>query len=243
MLAKADRSIAVSGMDHLVSIGLGEQGHKDFGLAKYTCIALQQCVTDEDWKNANAANGGPPRLAVTHEVISHLINILMIPIQTMEWFGVAEQAVKAINDLCESPDIVFGELIRVKTREVFSNNELADSDRQWALSQLLFIAGDVALKVMVHLERSESLFKRAKLAQERAATANKDPKQPADDNDLEMVGGGTSEDDYTEAITYIREKELLFGERSILTKFGALVTEVCLQGLQSKQVCCWLIDF
>src|ERR1700739_4366876 len=120
----------------------------------------------------------------------------------MDWFGVAEQAIKAINDLCENPTVVFSEVIRHKSKLIFTSNE-SNSAREESLSQLLFIVGDVALKIMVHLERCKALFKQSKIAVEKANANKRDKDKEGDD--LEMVGGGTTEDDFTEAISYIRE--------------------------------------
>ena len=98
-----------------------------------------------------------------------------------------------------------------------------------ALSQLLFIVGHVAIKQIVHLELCELDFKRRKADAEKSkpvvdAAADKAAKEAADD--LDMIGG-TTEDDFTEAITHIRERELLYGEHSLLANFGPLVSEVC----------------
>jgi condensin complex subunit 1 len=98
-----------------------------------------------------------------------------------------------------------------------------------ALSQLLFIVGHVAIKQIVHLELCELDFKRRKAEAERnkptsEAPADKAAKEAADD--LDMIGG-TTEDDFTEAMTHIRERELLYGENSLLANFGPLVSEIC----------------
>lgn len=228
MISKADSSIAKSGLDLLLKIGLGERGRADLGLAKYTCIALQNCVSEKDWKKVRPHGGPPERMAPESEAIRKLGTFLLSSYQNMEWFGVAEQAIKAINDLCESPDVVFSELIRVKAREVFEG-----TGGETALSQLLFILGEVALKIMVHLERCEALFKRSKIELEKAKAAHKDA-QKEEGDDLEMVGGGTSEDDFSEAISYVREKELLYGERSLLARFGEMVSEICKAGLRQR---------
>lgn len=57
--------------------------------------------------------------------------------------------------------------------------------------------------------------------------------------------GGTTEDDFTEAITHIRERELLYGRSSLLALFGPLVTEICAnntlyrsRSLQSQATLC-----
>lgn len=98
-----------------------------------------------------------------------------------------------------------------------------------ALSQLLFIVGHVAIKQIVHLELCELDFKRRKADAEKSkpvaeAPADKAAKEAADD--LDMIGG-TTEDDFTEAMSHIRERELLYGDKSLLANFGPLVSEIC----------------
>lgn len=94
-----------------------------------------------------------------------------------------------------------------------------------ALSQLLFIVGHIAIKQIVHLEICELDFKRRKAEKEKAKTSDGSPKKAAVD-DLDLIGG-TTEDDFTEAMSHIRERELLYGENSLLSNFGPLVTEIC----------------
>jgi condensin complex subunit 1 len=97
-----------------------------------------------------------------------------------------------------------------------------------SLSQLLFIVGHVAIKQIVHLELCELDFKRRKNEKDKAkpaeTAAEKQAKEDADDLDLI---GGTTEDDFTEAMAHIRERELLYGPDSLLANFGPLVTEIC----------------
>ncbi|ORZ04942.1 non-SMC mitotic condensation complex subunit 1-domain-containing protein [Absidia repens] len=90
------------------------------------------------------------------------------------------------------------------------------------LSQLVFIVGHVALKQTVHLEVLESIWKRKK-----APTENSKPK-PAEamDDELDQVGG-TAEDDIGDAIIRIREREILFSPKSLLARFGPMLTEIC----------------
>ncbi|CAN6674953.1 condensin complex subunit 1 [Trichomonascus vanleenenianus] len=229
MLARADYTVANAGVELLLRIGLGEKGKQDLGLAKYTCIALQRCIQN---KSDNAA-----KFPKEHETISKLCEFLLMPYSSMEWFGVAEQALKAINELCNEPTEVFTALIRRKTREVFGNQDSESSDQQSGLSQLLFLAGDIALKTIVHLELCEAAFKRKKIELEKENAKKKKDAAEEDtaDDDLEMVGGGTTEDDFTDAIAYIRERELLFGEQSLLARFGPMAAEICKQGLRSPQ--------
>lgn len=232
MIAKADHSVALAGMELLLKIGLGEQGYRDLGLAKYSCIALQRCV-------GNGNSGKPAtRFPITHDAVPKLANMLLMSTSSFEWFGVAEQAVKAVNDLCECPDEVFTEIIRHKTKQVFGGElQVSPAEYEAALSQLIFLAGEVALKMIIHLERCEAQFKRAKIAAEKTNASNRKKSLTASqqaDEDLVMVGGGTSEDDFTEAVAYVRERELLYGENSLLARFGGLVSEICQRGLKTK---------
>jgi condensin complex subunit 1 len=118
-----------------------------------------------------------------------------------------------------------------------------------ALSQLLFVVGHVAIKQIVHLELCELEFKRRKAEKDKksAPTPRKSmsmeptplkkgrkrgatkeptpaPEEAADELDLMA---GTTEDDFTEAIAHIRERELLFDPRSLLANFGPLVADIC----------------
>ncbi|KAF7729652.1 Condensin complex subunit [Apophysomyces ossiformis] len=90
------------------------------------------------------------------------------------------------------------------------------------LSQLLFIVGHVALKQVVHLEIVEAAWKRKKAK----ADAEEGKANNSVEEELEQVGG-SAEDDIGDAITHIREREILFGPNSLLARFGPLLTDVC----------------
>lgn len=232
MLARGDKKIVTSNINTLLTVGLADEGLKDFALAKYTCIALQRAVPEDEWKTASANNLGPARLPVTHELVERLGTILVTPYEEMEWFGLAEQAIRAINNLCEDPCDVFSEVIRYKTRAVFESGEDETGVSQdSSFSQLLFICGEVALKSLVHLERCEALFKRARLDLEKKRS-DSSTNGPADD--LEAAGA-TNEDDFTEAISRVRENELLFGPTSLLTQFGNIVSSLCQEAVAGRK--------
>lgn len=97
-----------------------------------------------------------------------------------------------------------------------------------ALSQLLFIVGHIAIKQIVHLELCELDFKRRKAEKEKIKASNASPVKGStiDQDELDLIGG-TTEDDFTEAMTHIRERELLYGANSLLSNFAPLVTEIC----------------
>ncbi|KAJ3560920.1 hypothetical protein NPX13_g9138 [Xylaria arbuscula] len=111
-----------------------------------------------------------------------------------------------------------------------------------ALSQLLFVVGHVAIKQIVHLELCELDFKRRKQEKEketskpdqpRASTGGRRSKSvapapaPEDAGDELDLISGTTEDDFTEAMAHIRERELLFGPQSLLSNYGPMVAEIC----------------
>ena len=118
-----------------------------------------------------------------------------------------------------------------------------DRSNAISLSQLLFIVGHVAIKQIVHLELCELDFKRRKQEKEKLA-GTKEEKEKEDADELDLIGG-TSEDDFTEAMTHIRERELLYGPSSLLAIFGPLVSEICAnnttyadKGLQAAATLC-----
>ncbi|KAK8183630.1 condensin [Phyllosticta capitalensis] len=118
----------------------------------------------------------------------------------------------------------------------------SDESKQRAtlgFSQLLFIVGHVAIKQIVHLELCEQEFKRRKAEKETKAAAEKktqatpakrgSKKQAEEEpDDLDMIGA-TNEDEFTEHLQYIRERELLYSPEALLSSFGPLVSEVCMQ--------------
>ncbi|KAG8529333.1 uncharacterized protein KY384_005969 [Bacidia gigantensis] len=251
MLATADPEIVSREMETLLRIGLGPLGRKDLVLSKYTCLALRRMhPTKQQGKEHSAP---VVRLSNEHAILSQLAAMVELVSDSKEWFGVAEQAVGAIYALSKHPDSLCSAIVRRKTQSVFrpygqqtqeaingrAGNESGlpspppeqPEQRQkgsLALSQLLFIVGHIAIKQIVHLELCELDFKRRKADKEKARGSNASPTKSAnvDEQELDMIGG-TTEDDFTEAMNSIRERELLYGENSLLSNFWPLVTEIC----------------
>ena len=255
MLATASPDIVVGEMETMLRIGLGGLGRKDLQLAKYTCIALRRI--NPTGRQAQEAATKMSKLPNDHAVLQKLAAITEVITDSKEWYGVAEQAISAIYALSKHPDTLCSEILRRKTRHVFKKRTSVGSNPaspgetsgvpptpppeaqqepeseqkgSIALSQLLFIVGHVAIKQIVHLELCELDFKRRKNEKEKnnkpaeTSTGDKATKEEADDLDLI---GGTTEDDFTEAMTHIRERELLYGPNSLLANFGPLVSEIC----------------
>lgn len=290
MLATASPEIVVGEMETMLRTGLGAHGRADLQLAKYTCVALRRI--NPTGRQAKESSVKFSRLPNDHAVLVRLAAITEVPTESKDWYGVAEQAINAIYAISRHPDVLCSELIRRKTRAVFSRpisrptsrptsrdeaqsapspasaNEggegpavLAPSsqppsspvkkqnkDNTVSLSQLLFIVGHVAIKQIVHLELCELDFKRRKQEKEKTVAAAKErsslgasttsrkasgqvrgdkSKAPEDEGDELDLIGGTTEDDFTEAMAHIRERELLYGPSSLLAMFGPMVSEIC----------------
>ena len=127
-------------------------------------------------------------------------------------------------DVDEEPNTTADSVSEEKSR-----GDETQQNASLALSQLLFLVGHIAIKQIVHLEICEQEFKRRKAEKEKEKPVNPSPAkkgEPSEQDELDLIGG-TTEDDFTEAMTHIREKELLYGEKSLLSNFGPLVTELC----------------
>lgn len=250
MLATAKPEIVVGEMETMLRIGLGSLGRSDLRLAKYTCIALRRI--NPTGRQSKEATVPISKLPNDHAILLKLAAVTEIESDDKEWYGVAEQAISAIYTLSKHPDTLCSEILRRKTKHVFQQriaktpepeesetSQMASPPPEPAepepkikasigLSQLLFIVGHVAIKQIVHLELCELDFKRRKVEAEKnkpaETEADKAAKEAADD--LDMIGG-TTEDDFTEAMAHIRERELLYGENSLLANFGPLVSEIC----------------
>jgi condensin complex subunit 1 len=251
MLALADPEVVVKEIEAMLRIGLSGHGKSDLVLAKYTCIALRRMIPG---RQAKSKEVGVTKLPSDHSVLVKLAAMLEIETNSKEWYGVAEHALNAIYTLSKHPDVLCSDILRRKTIFVFqphlqqrppsSHTSAADGEEERpgtastegqgskpkpasaALSQLLYVVGHIAIKQIVHLELCELDFKRRKVEQEKKKAASAPQKEDnADEDELDLIGG-TTEDDFQDAMAHIRERELLYGENSLLAKFGPLVTEI-----------------
>lgn len=218
MLALADYQVVLKGLDLLLSIGLDIAEHQDFELCKYSCIALQRIVPTLSKSKDTVFY----KVERETEIIQVLCNVLDSETTDLAWFSVAEQALSAIFKVSNTPDVVSAEIIQKRANKVFNNPN--KSEQVYSLSQLLFIIGHVGIKTMVYLEKLEAYFKKKK--QESELKKGAESKEKGEENELEMIGG-TSEDDFADAVIYIKEKEILYSESSILARFAPMVKEIC----------------
>ncbi|MCO5566082.1 hypothetical protein L7F22_019758 [Adiantum nelumboides] len=286
MLAVARKEIAADHIDTLLGTGLGGLGAKDVVLAKYTCVALSR-VGGSVKKVKGALSDNQLRFPMNHPMFARLRAAIQWPSTSGQWFSLAEHAIQTIYLLGEQPDALCSEMIKQMTVKVFGSSgpKINDTDTgsvpptpnshlgestpapgtsanrtsAFALAQLLFVVGHVALKQIVYLELVEREFKRRKAeADKEKVLANKDANKP-DENSTEQQettkgakkgkGGkrgknkaaapaeedadeldqvaGNAEDDIGDVVGEVREKELLYGTRSLLSLFGPVVVHIC----------------
>lgn len=235
MLSLANHEITLRGLEALLNVGLAKPGDEDMLLCQYSCLALERMVPRDHSKFSSII--GESR---EEEVIKKLYSKIIGVTDDLGWYPVCEQALNALFTISSKADLVATELIREKTMMTFGKSEEEDSEalqhtsRTTSLSQLLFIVGQIAIKALVYLEKCEAEFKRVRSEVEYQKIREQKKQAGEDDGvvdagkekELEMIGG-TNEDDFADAITFIKDKELLFGENSILSKFCPIAEEIC----------------
>ena len=254
MLALTNAQIVVKEMELLLSVGLGHHGRTDLGLAKYTCVALARIKPNG--RNAGTAPARLPNDHAVITQLALMTGLDSDSSEWFGFAEQALNAIYILSKhpdvLCS--EIIRHKTHRVFHREQHENQIVktegshevvagisdksmvqgtADTKPQreqtQMLAHLLFIVGHVAIKQIVHLELCELDFKRRKAQKEKAKASGSSPskkKASEDDNELDLIGG-TTEDDFTEAIAHIREREILYGSKSLLATFGPMVAEIC----------------
>ncbi|TYJ51842.1 hypothetical protein B9479_007560 [Cryptococcus floricola] len=110
------------------------------------------------------------------------------------------------------------------TPVVDAQEDTPGSTSSFRLAQLVFSVGHVAIKHIVYLELVEREFKRRKDEKAKEKAAGKAGEK--DQNDLDAVAGN-AEDDIGDLISGVREKELLYGEQSLLAVYGPMIAHIC----------------
>ncbi|KAJ9103245.1 hypothetical protein QFC21_002668 [Naganishia friedmannii] len=217
MLARAKREIMTERVETLLKTGLGPAKKVKGSLSDKTV-----------------------RLPMHSPIFNKLHQMILVDIKSRQWFGMAEQAINTIYLLGEQPDVLCTSIIQELHRQAFPAADSADrhqsvskdnvdnvssrsattaSSSPFKLAKLIFVVGHVAIKHIVYLELVEREFKR------RKDEAAKDKPVDKDNNDLDAVAGN-AEDDIGDLIASIREKELLYGEDSLLAVYGPLVAHI-----------------
>lgn len=98
--------------------------------------------------------------------------------------------------------------------------QMADA---FQLAQLLYTAGHVSVRQLLHLELAEREFKRRKAELEK-----KDNAKAAGNEELDQVVGSV-EDDIADLVMHAKEKELLYSPDALLSIYGPMAVAVCSQ--------------
>jgi condensin complex subunit 1 len=122
---------------------------------------------------------------------------------------------------------------------------IRDPGDAFAMSQLLFVVGHVAIKHIAYLELVEREWKRQKdekntgmwiyscvvhstehcTEEKRKAKDSQGPGHK-DVDELDQVAGN-AEDEIGDRIHLVRETELLYGDHSLLALFGPMIVKIC----------------
>lgn len=207
MLALADYKIVYKKIDLLLRFGLNLTDI-NYQIASFTCIALRRVIPKKVTKKYLYPN--------FESSIEHLKKIVLINTNDGNWYNLAEEALNTLYEIDFNSDQSATEVLKLKALSIFNDNEEGE-DKTVALSQFLFLLGHIGLKTIIYLEKCETDFKRKKQDNEN--------KKNEQDIELDMIGG-TNEDEFTDAVQNIKEKELLYGSNSILAKFVPLLLEI-----------------
>lgn len=91
------------------------------------------------------------------------------------------------------------------------------------LAQLLYTAGHISVRQLLHLELAEREFKRRKAELEK-----KDGSKAATTEELDQVVGSV-EDDIADLVMHAKEKELLYSSDALLSLYGPMAVAICSQ--------------
>ncbi|KAF2857530.1 chromosome condensation complex Condensin, subunit D2 [Piedraia hortae CBS 480.64] len=257
MLALADPDIIVREMETCLRIGLGAIGRKDLVLARFTCIALTRMTDSKTTKGTQAKpstrlpndHAVLVRLASLLEIetdskdwygmaekaigaiyaLSKHPDILCSGILRRKTKAVFSKKPISSSVVDEDGDVEMSDMPEAEPPDPAAE----DAQTSHSLPHLLFAVGHIAIKQLVHLELCEQEFKRRKADKEKtqptASPTKRSPTkqpQPTDTDELDLIAG-TTEDDFTDALAHIRERELLYGPSSLLRNYGPLVREIC----------------
>lgn len=206
MLSDAEPGIIIDRIDDLIVNGLKTQNCIEKSNI-YACVALRKAMS----QNPNTEDMDYSL------VISCLKLILVNHTDDGHWYHLAEEALSTLYEIDPKVNETVNDIIKDQAQKLFA---AGNNDKYYvntSLCQFVFLLGHVALKTIIYLEKIETDFKRRK-----NAIANSKNEQ---DLELEMIGG-SNEDEFGEVLQNVREKELLFGEHSILQKFFPLVFEI-----------------
>ncbi|KAG8543015.1 hypothetical protein GDO81_025593 [Engystomops pustulosus] len=237
MMARGQPEIVLSNLDTLVTVGLGQDVHKDYPLAREVCNCILKIT--QGHKSAPGKTSPPLRLPRSHRLFQSVTDAVVggITQQDMHWLTFKEAVMKLMYEMGEEPEEMSADVLyrcSLQVQQVLNSRGEASELPAHLLTHLLSLAGDVALQLVVHLECTVSAELRRKrvLKEEQEAEKlgkNKKGKCKGDESlqeeDLGLVGA-SADDAEAELIQRVCDKELLHGQQ-YLSAFLPLVLRVC----------------
>lgn len=212
MIGSSRPEVVASRIEAILKIGLGSAGRADPWVAEYTCLALRLVAGSDERNNI--------RLPNDNIVFAKLIALIKTVTVTPRWLQVTAQAIKTLYLLSDQPSLLATVLLKELSREVV---ESVDGHvKISALARLLFLAGHVAAAEVSHLDAVELHWKQTKAS---AAKIN------AKSDSMEGVTA-TEEEDIVDAVRFMRESELLYGQESLLAAFGPIIAAICADNIK-----------
>lgn len=216
-----DSQILVNNLGKILKYCFNNDWKKDLLLCQHSCNSLQKI-------SMNVHNS---LIIKNTEEIENLVkklkDVTICFFENPDWYNLASLTINVISKFSKNINDDFSLIIREKSKLVF-NPEVSHYKNMVSLSQLLFIVGNISIKIIVHLDKMEFDFKKKKQELEF-----KDKLKPSNkkigvskDNEFEIIDR-TSEEDFINALLNAKEQRLLYSENSIIKRFGFIAKEIC----------------
>lgn len=228
MLASEDHRVVSKEIETLLSVGLHDNdGQEDFVMSKYTCIALIKSLPTTNHYNSLVSDklkDNNVSQELMNKISQKLQRYLVKYTENPDFYPFAESAIECLFRMSNEPELYCEQIIMLKNQQTFSRDDLniPGFSRIAALSQFLFLIGEMALKLIVYLEHSETQFKKSRNKKQQETIANKDKEK---DEELEMISK-TTDDDFNDSINFIRENKILLGSDSIFGPYLPMVITI-----------------
>lgn len=187
-------------------------------------------------KEVKFDKASPVRFAQDHAMMEAACSLLESTFAqpTPGWVPAAEQALNAIYALAEHPDALAERLLQAANKAVFTpastNNDEQRDTSEKLMTKLLFLAGHVALRQLVHGDTVLSEMKRRRTIQEEISHKQKQAaqrKKAATDEDDMGVGGASAEDTDADFVQAVCERELVLDPSALLSHYTPIIEAVC----------------
>jgi condensin complex subunit 1 len=191
--ANVKPAIISKNITHVIQHGLPSASvpieQVDLPLSRAACLALQKLFLPS--ASASTVSASIP----VDELSASLSRLILSDSCQAAWFGTVEQAVGTLFLMHENPEQIAVSLLQNATQNwLIKAGAATDKLAPTNLSKLFFLTGQVAIKMLVFIEQSESRVKGLRSLREKASETQAESAEativPSDDDD-----GDSSEDD------------------------------------------------